>query len=65
MRRPTKLTVVLAGQYERGRNDSVWLLSQYHAPTTGLDEVMLSERSTAARFVIGRLKVSMIGMPTP
>jgi hypothetical protein len=30
-----------------------------------LDVVTCSDRSTAARSVIGWLKVSMIGMPTP
>jgi len=30
-----------------------------------LDVVSWSDRSTAALFVIGRLNVRMIGMPTP
>jgi len=38
---------------------------QYQAPTTGLDVVSSSDRSTAALLVIGSLNVSMIGMPTP
>ena len=30
-----------------------------------LDVVIVSDRSTAARFLMGWLKVSMIGIPTP
>jgi hypothetical protein len=40
-------------------------LSQYHAPTTGFDVVICSDRSTAVRSVIGWLKYRMIGIPTP
>ena len=38
---------------------------QYQAPVTGLADQTSSERSTAARSLIGRLNVTMIGMPTP
>ncbi len=39
--------------------------SQYHAPTTGVDVVSCSARSTAALSVIGWLKYKMMGIPTP
>ena len=38
---------------------------QYHAPVTGLVDQISSDRSTAALSLIGLLKVTMIGMPTP
>ena len=41
------------------------LLSQYQAPTTRFEVLTWSARSTAALFVIGRLKLRMIGIPTP
>ena len=60
-----KVTWVCAGQYSRGRKLSVESPSQDQAPTTGLDVVSWSDRSTAALLVTGWLNVSMIGMPTP
>ena len=59
-----ELTVVLAGRKSRGRKQ-VLVAVQYQAPITGLDVVSSSDRSTAALLVMGVLKVSMIGMPTP
>ena len=41
------------------------LVTQYHAPVTGLLDQICSARSTAALSVMGRLKSIMIGMPTP
>ena len=41
------------------------LLSQYQAPTTGLDDDNWMACSTAALRWTGWLKVRMIGMPTP
>ena len=49
----------------RGRKYNVWSPSQYHAPTTGLEVRICSERSTALLSVIGVLNVRMIGIPTP
>src|SRR4051812_26686353 len=50
LRCPSKETLVLAGQYSRGRK-SRWVSSAHdHAPTTGLDEVTCSACSTAALF---------------
>jgi hypothetical protein len=56
---------VCAGQYFLVRNQTCVLLIQYQAPVTGLFERTSSARSTAGLSVIGRLKVIMIGMPTP
>jgi hypothetical protein len=39
--------------------------SQYQAPVTGREVRSWSERSTAARFLIGWLKYKITGMPTP
>jgi len=39
--------------------------SQYQAPVTGREVRSWSERSTAARFLIGWLKERITGMPTP
>jgi hypothetical protein len=56
---------VCAGQYFLIRNQTCMLLIQYQAPITGLLERTSSACSTAVLSVIGRLKVIMIGMPTP
>ena len=41
------------------------LLTQYQAPVTGLPDQICSARSTAALSAMGRLKLIMMGMPTP
>jgi hypothetical protein len=41
------------------------LVSQYQAPVTGLEVHSWMDRSTADRCRTGRLKVRMIGIPTP
>ncbi len=41
------------------------LFIQYQAPVTGLLDQISSARSTSALRVMGRLNVTMIGMPTP
>ena len=41
------------------------LFTQYQAPVTGLLDQICSVRSTAARSAMGRLKLIMMGMPTP
>ncbi len=41
------------------------LLTQYQAPVTGLLDQICSDRSTVALSVMGRLKLIMMGMPTP
>src|SRR5262249_55884311 len=64
-----KLTLVPGDQYFRGLKETVVLpshvRSQYQAPTTGLEVVTLSARSTALRCVTRPVNVSMIGIPTP
>ena len=39
--------------------------SQDHAPVTGFDVITSRDRSTPFVFVIGGLKVSISGIPTP
>src|SRR5215469_947780 len=62
---PVKLTCVPGDQYLLGLNSTVLFPSQYQAPTIGRDVVMLSERSTALRFLMLLLNVRTIGIPTP
>jgi hypothetical protein len=58
-------TLVCAGQYCSGRNQTLLLFIQYQAPVTGLLAVICSDRSTAVLSVTGRLNEIMIGMPMP